>query len=101
MTYHHKIASSILEKPEGLVLKMCCIVDKHSMAVPSTISITQTPSAAGILDAASTATAPPKLCPTRIIGGIVVTKSSSTKSTRSLQKTTNYCVVVIFLQLTV
>lgn len=81
------MASSILEKPVGLLLKICCIVERHSIAVPSAISITHTPSAAGILEAASTAIAPPKLCPSKIIGGIVVVpNNSSTKSATSLQK---------------
>lgn len=68
ITYHHCIACWRLLKCEGRPLKILCMEDKASRAVPSTTSMTQSPAMLLICCAASTATAPPMLCPIRMIG---------------------------------
>lgn len=55
-------------KLDGRDLKKLCIEANASIAVPSTTSITPSPYRFGISGAALTATAPPILWPTRIIG---------------------------------
>lgn len=67
-TNHHSIAWDIVLKLDGRDLKKLCIEANASIAVPSTTSITPNPYKFGINGAAFTATAPPILWPTRIIG---------------------------------